>query len=239
MKDQTKIRLDRMIASLGYASRTGVSAMLRAGRITADGTVPASAAAKVAPASVLIDGAPPDPMAPFTIMLNKPAGVTCSHEDPGRIIYDLLPDRFMARKPKLVTAGRLDRDTTGLLLMSDDGQLVHRLTSPKHHLAKRYLVTLERPLSGDEETAFKSGEMILRGEKTALAPALLEPVSETQARVSITEGRYHQVRRMFAACGNHVTALHREAIGGLELPDGLAPGAWRPVTDKEMEALLR
>ncbi|PKM05246.1 MAG: 16S rRNA pseudouridine(516) synthase, partial [Gammaproteobacteria bacterium HGW-Gammaproteobacteria-7] len=154
----------------------------------------------------------------------------------GRVVYDLLPPRFRLRKPLLSTVGRLDRDTSGLLLMTDDGQLLHRITSPRSRLAKVYRATLAEDLAGSEAALFASGTLQLESETTPLAPAGLEPIGPRLARVTLHEGRYHQVRRMFAAVGNHVHALHRESIGGLSLGD-LDPGQWR-ILDSDDRARL-
>ena len=134
--------------------------------------------------------------------------------------------------------GRLDKQTSGLLLLTDDGDLLHRIISPKRHVAKVYRATLARPLQGHEAALFASGDLLLEGEDKPLSPALLEPISETEARLTVTEGRYHQVRRMFAAVGNHVEALHRERVGALSLPDDLAPGQWRLMTPDEIAAVF-
>jgi 16S rRNA pseudouridine516 synthase len=179
------------------------------------------------PTRLTVNGAPVDPPAPLTLILHKPLGVVCSHREAGRSIYELLPSRWRRREPALSTIGRLDAETSGLLLITDDGALLHRIISPRAKVAKRYLADLARPLEGHEAALFASGELILEGETTPLAPAQLEPLSPTRAYLTITEGRYHQVRRMFAAAGNHVDALHRDRIGGLDLPGSLAPGAYR------------
>jgi 16S rRNA pseudouridine516 synthase len=154
------------------------------------------------------------------------------------LVYDLLPGRWRARDPAISTVGRLDKDTSGLLLLTDDGDLLHRIISPRRHVAKRYLATLARPLEGHEAGRFASGELMLEGEDKPLAPAVLEPLSEVTARLIVTEGRYHQVRRMFAAVGNHVEALHRDRIGGLELPADLEPGSFRLMTPEQIEAVF-
>ena len=170
-------------------------------------------------------------------MLHKPTGVTCSTRDAGRIVYDLLPPRFRLRAPLLSTVGRLDRDTSGLLLLTDDGALLHRIVSPRARLAKTYEATLAQDLRGDEAAVFASGTLMLETEKTPLAPAVLETIDPRHARLVLTEGRYHQVRRMFAAVGNHVDALHRSRVGGLTLGD-LAPGQWRALEERDMAALF-
>ena len=230
------MRLIRLIANLGYGSQREVKAMLRAGRLTlADGTELAETS-RVEHADIRLDGEVLDPPQGMVLMLNKPQGYTCSTSDPGRIVYKLLPPRFMRRNPVVAPVGRLDRDTTGLLLLTDDGDLLHRLTSPKHHVPKTYDVTLARPLTGDEGELFASGTVLLRSETTPLLPAVLEATGDRSARLTITEGRYHQVKRMFAATGNHVESLHRSAVGGLGLGD-LSEGQWRFLTADEVAGL--
>jgi len=159
--------------------------------------------------------------------MHKPLGYVCSHDEgEGQHVYSLLPPRWQKRDPKISTIGRLDKETSGLLLLTDDGQLLHRLTSPKYHVPKLYEVTLDRPLNGNETDIFATGSLILNGEKTPCLPAKLTIIDDTHVTLEITEGRYHQVRRMFAAVGNHVTALHRSRIGNLTLGD-LKVGEYR------------
>lgn len=231
------MKLVKLIANLGYGSRKQVAAMFRAGMVTdahgdvlyADDQVPHEA--------IRIEGEPLDPPAGLLLMLHKPVGYTCSTKDAGRIVYDLLPPRFRLRSPLLSTVGRLDRDTSGLLLMTDDGALLHRIVSPKTHLPKVYEATLAQDLRGDEADLFASGTLMLESEKEPLAPAQLEVVAPRFARLTLTEGRYHQVRRMFAAVGNHVQALHRSRIGGLAL-DGLPAGEWRILDEADRDRLF-
>ena len=193
------MKLVKLIANLGYGSRKDVASMFREGRVTApDGEV-LYADDKVAHADIRVDDAPLDPPQGLVLMLHKPIGYTCSTKDPGRIVYDLLPPRFRLRNPLLSTVGRLDRDTSGLLLMTDDGALLHRIVSPKAKLAKVYEATLAQDLRGDEAALFASGTLLLEAEQTPLAPALLDVVGARHARLTLTEGRYHQVRRMFAS----------------------------------------
>jgi 16S rRNA pseudouridine516 synthase len=232
-------RLDRHLSALGYGTRREVDALCRTGRVTdAAGTrlPPATPLADVGHDAVRVDGVPLDPPPGSVLLLHKPAGLTCSTSDRGPLVYDRLPPRFRQRRPVLAPVGRLDKDTTGLLLLTDDGALLHRLTSPRRHVPRTYDVTLASPLRGDEAERFASGTLHLAGEAAPLRAATLEPRSATTARVTLTEGRYHQVRRMFAAVGNHVTALHRAAFGPLTL-DGLAEGAWRPLSPAERAAL--
>jgi len=179
-----------------------------------------------------------DPPAPLVIMLNKPDGYTCSSEDPGSTIYDLLPERFAHRNPGLNPIGRLDKDTTGLLLLTDDGKLLHRIIHPKSGCLKVYHAKLDRPLEGHEAALFASGTLLLKSETKPLLPARLEVLGTKEALITLHEGRYHQVRRMFAAAGNHVLSLQRIAIGGLRLPDDLAEGDWRTLTAAEIAAVF-
>ena len=231
------MKLVKLIANLGYGSRKQVTQLFRSGRITdATGEV-LYADDQVAHADIRIDDEPLDPPPGMTLLLHKPLGVTCSTKDPGRIVLDLLPPRFRLRSPLLSTVGRLDRDTSGLLLLTDDGALLHRIVSPKSHLAKVYDATLAQDLRGDEAAVFASGTLQLESDTTPLAPAALEVIDPRHARLTLTEGRYHQVRRMFAAVGNHVDALHRSRIGGLELGD-LAPGQWRMLGDADLQRLF-
>ena len=161
------MKLLKLIANLGYGSRKEVTAMFRDGRIAdVDGRV-LSIDDSVEPPRVRIDGAPLDPPPGFTLMLHKPTGYTCSTQDAGTLVYDLLPPRFRQRSPTLATVGRLDRDTTGLLLMTDDGTLLHRIVSPRSHLQKVYEATLARDLRGNEAAIFASGTLLLESERAA------------------------------------------------------------------------
>ena len=231
------MKLVKLIANLGYGSRKQVAMMFREGRITDAAGEVLYADDRVDHADIRIDGEPLDPPAGLALMLHKPVGYTCSTKDAGRIVYDLLPARFRLRSPLLSTVGRLDRDTSGLLLMTDDGQLLHRIVSPKSHLPKVYEATLAQDLRGDEAVLFCSGTLLLESETTPLAPATLEVLGPRHARLTLTEGRYHQVRRMFAAVGNHVEALHRPRIGGLSLGD-LPAGEWRILGEDDLTTLF-
>ena len=231
------MKLVKLLTNLGYGSRRDVAAMFREGRITdADGEV-LYADDKVEHARLRVDGEPLDPPTGLVLMLHKPTGYTCSSKDPGRVVYDLLPPRYRLRSPSLSTVGRLDRDTSGLLLMTDDGLLLHRIVSPKARLEKVYEATLASDLRGHEAGTFASGTLMLESENEPLAPAAMEVVALRHARLTLIEGRYHQVRRMFAAVGNHVEALQRSHVGGLTL-DELAPGQWRALGAADLERLF-
>lgn len=232
-------RLDRLLANMGYGSRRDIGLMTKAGWITLDGVTLQDEAVRVRleadlPARLLVHGKKLDPLPGMVIMVHKPLGVTCSRKEAGTLIYDLLPDRWRARDPALSTVGRLDKETSGLILMTDDGDLLHKIISPKHHVPKRYIVTLDRPLNGTEIGLFAAGGLMLDGETKPLLPAELEVTGERSARLILHEGRYHQVRRMFAAVGNHVTALHRDQIGALSLPEDLGAGSLRVMTNSDV-----
>ena len=231
------MKLLRTIANLGYGSRKQVQALFREGRITDAAGDVLYADDQVPHADVRIDGEPLDPPPGLVVMLHKPVGYTCSTRDPGRIVYDLLPPRFRVRSPLLSTVGRLDRETSGLLLLTDDGGLLHRIVSPKSKLSKVYEATLAEDLRGFEGEVFRSGTLMLEGEKAPLAPAGFEALDARHARLVLTEGRYHQARRMFAAIGNHVVALHRSRVGGLGLGD-LPEGQWRQLNDADLTKLF-
>ena len=243
MKKTPTARIDKLLGSMGYGSRAEIARLARAGGVVLDGEDVLDVSRRIPitpdlPTRMEIDGEPLDPAPGLVILLNKPLGMTCSHKEDGALVYDVLPDRWRRRDPAVSTIGRLDKQTTGLLLLTDDGDLLHRVISPKRHVAKVYRATLARPLQGNEGALFASGELMLEGESKPLAPAVLEPVSPTEALLTVAEGRYHQVRRMFAAVGNHVEALHRERLGGLTLPADLAPGAWRLLTPDEIASIF-
>ncbi len=223
----SKVRLDKLLGSLGYCVRKEVAALLRDGVITHTLNLPLKSDTKVSHDEILYQGEPLDPPAGIVILMNKPLGLVCSHDEgEGRLVYDLLPSRWRLRDPKISTIGRLDKETSGLLLLTDDGALLHRLTSPKHKVPKVYEATLDRTLQGNEAEIFASGTLMLHGEKTPCLPAKLTIIDESHVTLEIIEGRYHQVRRMFAAVGNHVTALHRSTFGNLTLGD-LKEGEYR------------
>jgi 16S rRNA pseudouridine516 synthase len=231
------MKLVRYLANLGYGSRREIAAMIAAGRVTSGGGGVLREGEQFSHEELRVDGEALDPPPGVVLMLHKPVGYVCSTTDANPVVYDLLPARFRRRSPIVAPVGRLDRDTSGLLLLTDDGSLNHRVTSPRTHLPKQYEARLSSDLRGDEGEIFSAGTLMLKGEKTPLAPAELEVTGPCQVRITITEGRYHQVRRMFAALGNHVEALHRSSIGALELGD-LQPGEWRVLIPGEIETLL-
>jgi 16S rRNA pseudouridine516 synthase len=242
-KPPAQLRLDRLLANLGYGSRREVQALVGAGLVMLDGVPVEEADGRIAlaadlPARLTVRGRLLDPLPGVVLLLHKPLGMTCSHKEAGPLVYSVLPERWRRRDPAISTVGRLDKETSGLLLMTDDGGLLHRIISPKSNVAKRYVATLDRPLKGSEATLFASGELLLEGEAKPLLPAELEVLEPTLARLTIHEGRYHQVRRMFAAAGNHVVALHRDRMGGLDLPADLEPGQYRALGPAEIAAIF-
>jgi 16S rRNA pseudouridine516 synthase len=237
-----RMRLDRLLANMGYGSRRDVQRWVRNKAITLDGGLVSECDQQITITFDLADrlriaGERLDPPPGMIIMLHKPLGVTCSHKEAGGLVYDLLPDRWRIRKPALSTVGRLDKDTSGLLFLTDDGALLHRLISPRSDTPKRYRALLAQALRGDEADVFGSGTLMIEGETHPLRPAVLAVLGPQEVHLTLTEGRYHQVRRMFSSVGNHVVALHRDRIGTLDLPADLAAGAYRLLTDAERSSL--
>lgn len=226
------MRLDKFIAHATPYSRAEVRRLLHAGRVAVDGVAARDSGLALPPgASVTLDGQPVTLRGPRYLMLNKPLDVVCATSDgQHRTVLDLLRGED---RDGLHVAGRLDADSTGLVLLTDDGQWSHRIKTPGRH-EKRYRVHTARPITPDTATRFAEG-LLLRGEEDQpTRPARLEVLGPCEALVWLQEGRYHQVRRMFAAVGNHVEALHREAVAGIELDPALAPGAWRELTAAEV-----
>lgn len=220
-------RLDQLLASLGYCSRSEARDWVASGAVTVRGEEARNVSTKADPAEVRVDGDPLDHPDGLLLLLHKPLGLVCSHDTrEGPNVYSLLPDRWRRRNPQITSVGRLDKDTSGLLLLTDQSPLVHRLTSPKHKVPKIYRATLDRDVSENLIPLFASGTLRLDDDDTPCAPAALKLLSPRDAELTLTEGRYHQVRRMFAACGATVLTLHRSHFGDLSLGD-LAPGTWR------------
>ncbi len=226
------LRLDRFIGNTTGLSRSHVHRAIRRGEVSVDGVAASDAGLQVSPsARVEFQGRTLTAFESRYFMLNKPIGFVCSTEDPThRTVLQLLD---VLNPAKLHIAGRLDVDATGLVLITDDGEWSHRVTSPRHQIAKIYRVTLNEPLSDIAIAALQTG-IQLKGEPRPCQPAAIERVENNQARVTITEGKYHQVKRMFAAVGNSVTTLHREQIGELMLDPVLASGAYRSLTSEEI-----
>lgn len=219
-------RIDQLLASLGYGSRREVREAILAGRVTVQGVTERDPGRRAQPADVRLDGEPLDHPGELLLLLNKPAGRVCSHNPAeGPSVYGLLPARWQARNPRVTSVGRLDKDTTGLLLLTDCSALVHRLTSPKHKVPKVYRARLEAAIPPRTEDLFASGTLLLAGEESPCAPAILRRLGEREAEITLTEGRYHQVKRMFASQGCTVTELQRVRFGSLELGE-LAVGGW-------------
>ena len=223
----TPRRLDQLLANLGYCSRREARDWLKAGHVKVRGLPAKDPSQKVLATEVQVDGEPLDNPNGLLLMLNKPLGLVCSHDErEGPNIYSLLPPRWRQRNPQITSIGRLDKETSGLLLLTDQTELVHRLTSPKHKVPKTYRATFAREIPAMLIPLFASGTLLLSDEKDPCLPAELRIVNSTTADLVLTEGRYHQVRRMFASQGCEVVTLHRSHFGDLDLGE-LAPGQWR------------
>lgn len=232
-------RLDKLLASTGRWSRSEVKRLVREGRVLANGRIAASAEEKydALTAELSVDGEAVRLEKYAYIMLNKPAGVLSATEDgKGRTVLDLLPEEYSRRG--LFPVGRLDKDTEGLLLLTDDGQLAHALLSPKRHVDKVYLAVVEGLPDESDRAAFEKGMEL--GDGLVCLPAGLELVSageRSEVRVTLREGKFHQVKRMLAARGKPVVYLKRLTMGTLRLDPALAPGEWRELSGDELRAL--
>ena len=228
------MRLDKYLHDLGFGSRKEIGRLLSRQEVCVDGVRVKQGAAKVAPSSVVtLDGEVLVYAPTVWLMLNKPAGViTAARDARDETVMDLLPERFA--RMQVMPVGRLDKDTTGLLLLTNDGALAHRLLSPKRHVEKVYEITYEGSLAPDAVARCADG--IDLGDFTT-APAALTILSEGRARLVLREGKFHQVKRMFHALGGVVTVLTRSAFGSLLLDAGLAQGEWRPLTEEEIAVL--
>ena len=227
------MRLDKFLAHHLGVSRTIVNKELKAQKVTVNGDIVKSGAYHISPDQIIeYDGFE---IVPITdnryFMLNKPQGYVCSTDDPDHPTILYFIDEPMPEK--LHSAGRLDLDTTGLVLLTDDGKWSHRITSPKHHCEKVYQVTVEQPLNANLIELFRQGIQLKR-EKTLTEPAKLVILDDYHAELTISEGRYHQVKRMFAAVNNHVTQLHRKQIGNIVLD--IPEGEYRPLTQDEINS---
>jgi pseudouridylate synthase len=232
-------RLDKIIASTGRYSRREVKLLIRQGRVLVDGTAPRSSEEKVDPetASITVDGMALTYRKYTWIMLHKPAGVLSATEDGrGKTVLDLLPEEL--RRQNLFPVGRLDKDTEGLLLLTNEGGLAHDLLSPRHHVDKVYYARCAGPLSPEDCRAFAEGMALEDG--TRCLPAGLEILSSgprSEALVTLREGKFHQVKRMLAACGAPVEYLKRLKMGNLTLDPGLSPGEFRFLSEDEVRLL--
>lgn len=236
---QTLIRLDKLLTHFGCGTRRQVIDAVRRGRAQVNGRLCCDPAAKVDPErdEIQFDGVVQTYQKHRYLMMNKPAGVVTAVTDRRQTVIDLLPEN---ERRALFPVGRLDKDTEGLLLLTTDGQLSHALMSPRRHVAKVYLAGVSGELVPDAAERF-AGELTLK-DGTVCRPAVLERAGEagglTLWRVTLREGKYHQVKRMIAAVGGHVETLRRLSVGPLTLPDDLPPGVYRPLTEGELALLL-
>ena len=229
------MRLDKYICQATELTRSQAKKAISQGRITSNADSIRNSAYKVSKdESICLDGKAITLRGPRYIMLNKPQAFICSTVD--EQLPSVLNLLDIEKREQLFIAGRLDADTTGLTLITDDGQWSHQITSPRRKCNKRYRVTLAQPLPEDAAARFTAG-IQLKSEKQPCLPATLVFLSEIEVLLTIREGKYHQVKRMFAALGNRVIALHREQIGPIELDVRLEPGEWRYLTEKEVNSV--
>ena len=231
------MQLERLLQKHGFGTRKGCRGLIRDERVAVNGQICDDPFADIPTANLVfsVDGVD-WPYAEFaSLMLNKPAGYECSRKPQHHpSVLELLPRPLRERDVQPI--GRLDEDTTGLLLITDDGQLNHQLSSAKRKVPKVYLATTKHPLDQAQIEQLLAG-VLLNDEPEPIAAAGAEIVGDHLLRLTVTEGKYHQVKRMVAAVGNRVEALHREAVGQLSLPDDLPPGEWRWLTPADLEKL--
>ena len=228
-------RLDKIISEAGLCSRRDCERLAKRGRITVDGAVIKNASEKVSDTAIIeIDGEPVSRHREVVCIMNKPAGfVTSTDDDRNPTVMELLPEEML--RQKVVPAGRLDKDTEGLLVFTNNGDLLHRLISPKHEIKKVYYVEHEGDVT---DTAIrKAEEGVLLKDGTVCKSAIVERIAEGKSTICIREGMYHQVKRMYAALGFHVNYLRRIQIGNLPIGD-LKPSEVRELTEEEIKALL-
>jgi 16S rRNA pseudouridine516 synthase len=232
------MNLESVLFSQGFGSRRQCRALIAEGRVSVGGATLDDPDADVATDALVfeIDGIAWPFHERAYILLNKPAGYECSRDPQHHLsVFSLLPDQFATRGVQCV--GRLDQDTTGLLLLSDDGQFVHAYTSPKRKVPKVYLATTRHPLDDAQLAALREG-VLLHGEAKPIAAVAAHARSANELELTVLEGKYHQVKRMVAAAGNRVEALHRERVGALAMPATLAPGEWQWLDEASL-GLLR
>lgn len=237
-----KIRLERLLSNLGYGGRKEMAMAIKNEWVNIDGETIKNPAFQVdlslvAEGRVELDGEKIDPVQPFTIMLHKPVGYTCSHKDPADIIFDLLPERFAARKPTFSMVGRLDKYSSGQLLLTDDGDLLHRISHPKSHASKHYNVTLRDDLKGTESDLFATGELYIGDDNKPLKPAQWTQTGAKSGVMILHEGRFQQIRRMFETINNEVITLERFQTGSLSIGD-LPKGEWRTLNEDDLKKIF-
>ncbi len=220
-------RIDQIFSNFGFGSRKDALKAVRRDRIRIGDRIVTSTSEKAEPSEVFIDDAPLDHPNGIYIALNKPAGCVCTHTTAeGPTVYSLFPPQWLYRTPCIETIGRLDKDTTGIVLLTDEMALIHSLTSPKACVSKEYVVTVEQPLKESDIAVFASGTIMLHNDDKPCLPALLTINDPHTATIVITEGRFHQVKRMFAVVGYIVTSLHRVRVGAVLIGD-LQEGTYR------------
>lgn len=231
------MRLDKYLAETAQCTRSEAKTMLAKGRVQVNGAVCKKGDTQLKDTdTVMVDGAPLRYQKFVYLMLNKPEGVVSASTDKrDTTVVDLVGDAYSRRE--LFPAGRLDKTSTGFVLLTDDGALAHDILSPAHHVKKQYVVTLDTPLTDAMRRGFAEGVTLADGE--TMAPAGVEPLTDDglTVRVTLRQGVYHQIKRMFGVYDAGVNALHRESIGGVALDAALAPGQWRELTEEEEEKL--
>ena len=230
-------RIDKIIASQGTYSRSEVKKLIQQKKIKVNGETITSPNIKidVGTAEITLNNEPIKIKEHIYLMLNKPEGyVSATKDNKDKTVLDLVPEEYKNRE--IFPAGRLDKNTTGLMILTDDGQMAHNILAPKKHISKKYEVTVDIPVTEEMRKGFKEGIELIDGKCKTSEMTI---TGEHTAEVILTEGRYHQIKRMFGCYGAKVTKLHRTKMGKLELPKDLAPGETRELTPEELEKLCQ
>ena len=229
-------RIDKLLVNLGYGSRKEVRALIKAKNITYNGDIVNDFSIRVNPQKILLNGRGLDCYEGIYVLFNKPIGYVCSHNE-NNSIYSLIPDRWLLRIPKVSCVGRLDKDCSGLMILTDDVNFLHNIISPSRKVEKTYSVEIEYKLSKQDISLLESGKIQLKGEKKVCQPLKVKVIDDNNIEIRIFEGKYHQIKRMIGFIGNKVINLTRTHIDNLSI-ENLKLGEWRKLTQNEIKKYL-
>ena len=232
-----KIKIGKFLSSKGYGSRKEIKEAIKNKMISEDNVIIENFNSLVNPRKVLVKGEKVEFYDKINIVINKPKGYVCTRSGINSI-FQLLPKIWLNRKPKVNTAGRLDKDTSGMLIITDDGNFLHKIISPKYKLSKVYKVKVEKKISINVKQIFESGGLIIKNEKKPCKPVLFNQIDSFNVILTMHEGKYHQIKKMFSMCDNKVVELSRIQLGSLSI-ENLKLGTWRELTEKERKLLFR
>ena len=230
-------RIDKLLSSLGYGSRKEIKQMINSCVVTSAGAIIKDNTQVVNPRNIKISNKSIKYYSGVNVILNKPIGYVCTRKSIENSIFKLFPNQWILRRPKVNTAGRLDVDATGIIIITDDGKLLHRIISPKNKVSKVYRVKLEKVIKSNYKSFFESGECIIKSESKPCKPVQFKKIGNNTAELELIEGKYHQIKKMFSVLNNTVIELNRIKIGNLRL-NGLKLGQWRELIDKDFDLIF-